>query len=58
MRTVFSHIIQKRFSAVSEDVATDALAYVLESSDAARRGMTKLLRGIIPDLPPLQDSTG
>jgi len=53
MDTVFSHIIQKRFSQVNEDVATDALAYVLESSDAARRGMTKLLRGIIPDLPPL-----
>lgn len=29
MTTVFSHIIQKRFSNVSEDVATDALARVL-----------------------------
>ncbi|UCD51586.1 MAG: hypothetical protein JSW27_02925, partial [Phycisphaerales bacterium] len=53
MHTVFSHVIQKRFSQVNEDVATDALAYVLESSDAARRGMTKLLRGLIPELPPL-----
>ncbi len=57
MHTVFSHIIQKRFSRVNEDVATDALAYVLESSDAARRGMTKLLRGIIPDLPQLRFKT-
>jgi hypothetical protein len=57
MQTVFSHIIQKRFSQVKEDVATDALAYILESSDAARRGMTKLLRGIIPDLPPLRFKT-
>ena len=57
MQTVFSHIIQKRFSQVNEDVATDALAYVLESSDAARRGMTKLLRGILPDLPPLHFKT-
>jgi hypothetical protein len=57
MRTVFSHIIQKRFSAVNEDVATDALAYVLESSDAARRGMMKLLRGINPDLPMLRFKT-
>src|SRR5579872_3116806 len=57
MRTVFSHIIQKRFSAVTEDVATDALAYVLESSDAALRGMIKLLRGIIPDFPPLRFKT-
>lgn len=57
MQTVFSHIIQKRFSQMNEDVATDALAYVLESSDAARRGMTKLLRGIIPDLPSLRFQT-
>ncbi|MBN1361614.1 MAG: hypothetical protein JW993_13530 [Sedimentisphaerales bacterium] len=54
MSTVFSHIIQKRFSQVNEDVATDALAYVLESSEAARNGMTKLLRGISPDLPSLR----
>ena len=57
MSTVFSHIIQKRFSQVNEDVATDALAYVLESSEAARSGMTKLLRGIHPDLPPLRFKT-
>jgi hypothetical protein len=57
MSTVFSHIIQKRFSQVNEDVATDALAYVLESSEAARSGMTKLLRGILPDLPPLRFKT-
>lgn len=57
MGTVFSHIIQKRFSQVNEDVATDALAYVLESSDAARSGMTKLLRGIIPALPSLRFKT-
>ncbi|MEK9136981.1 MAG: hypothetical protein AAB393_07655, partial [Bacteroidota bacterium] len=57
MHTVFSHIIQKRFSQVNEDVATDALAYVLASSNAARHGMTKLLRGIVPDLPPLHFKT-
>jgi hypothetical protein len=55
--TIFSHIIQKRFSAEYEDVATDALAYVLESSDAARRGMMKLLKGIIPELPALRFKT-
>ena len=32
MQTVFSHIIQKRFSQVNEDVATDALAYILVES--------------------------
>jgi len=57
MSTVFSHIIQKRFSQFNEDVATDALAYVLETSDAARNGMTKLLRGIVPDLPALRFKT-
>jgi hypothetical protein len=57
MQTVFSHIIQKRFSQVNEDVATDALAYVLESSEPAREGMMKLLRGIVPDLPPLRFKT-
>ena len=54
MQTVFSHIIQKRFSKVNEDVATDALAYILESSESARNGMMKLLRGIAPDLPTLR----
>lgn len=57
MQTVFSHIIQKRFSQVNEDVATDALAYILESSESARNGMMKLLRGIVPDLPELRFKT-
>lgn len=57
MPTVFSHIIQKRFSQVNEDVATDALAFILESSESARNGMMKLLRGIAPDLPALRFKT-
>lgn len=57
MHTVFSHIIQKRFSQVNEDVATDALAYILESSESARNGMMKLLRGIVPELPELRFKT-
>ncbi len=57
MNTVFSHIIQKRFSHVNEDVATDALAYILESSEAAYNGMMKLLRGIVPALPELRFKT-
>ena len=57
MSTVFSHIIQKRFSQENENVATNALAYVLQSSDAARNGMTKLLRGILPNLPLLRFKT-
>ncbi len=57
MQTVFSYIIQKRFAQVNEDVATDALAYILESSESARNGMMKLLRSIVPDLPALQFKT-
>ena len=53
MDTVFSHIVQKRFSDQHEDVATDALAFILQSSEAARRGFMKLLRGIEPTLPEL-----
>lgn len=43
METVFSHIIQKRFSQVNEDVATDALAFILRSNESALTGMMKLL---------------
>jgi hypothetical protein len=53
MHTVFSHIVQKRLSKESENVATEALAFILESSEAAKGGMMKLLRGIVPDLPDL-----
>jgi hypothetical protein len=54
MQTVFSHIIQKRFSQVNEDVSTDAMAFILNSSEAARNGMMKLLRGIAPSMPTLR----
>jgi hypothetical protein len=57
MHTVFSHIVQKRFSQVNEDVATDALAFILHSSESARNGMMKLLRGVVADLPDLQFRT-
>lgn len=54
MQTVFSHIIQKRFSQVNEDVATDALTFILNSSEPARNGMIKLLRGIDTNIPDLR----
>lgn len=57
MPSVYSHIIQKRLSEQNEDVATDALAYILESSDAAKKGMMKLLTGACPDLPILRFRT-
>lgn len=57
METIFSHIVQKRFSRVNEDVATDALAFILRSSDEARSGFIKLLRGIDAALPDLRFRT-
>lgn len=53
METVFSHIIQKRLSQENENVATEALAFVLRSYEAAHYGMMKLLRGIDPHMPHL-----
>ena len=54
MRTVFSHIVQKRLSQENENVATEALAFILQSKgEAAKRGLLKLLRGILPELPNL-----
>ncbi len=57
MNTVFSHIVQKSFSQQYENIATDALAFILDSSDSARNGLMKLLRGIAPELPSLQFRT-
>jgi len=42
---------------VNEDVATDALAFILHSNESARTGMMKLLRGVAPDMPGLQFRT-
>jgi hypothetical protein len=54
MQTVFSHIVQKRFSQENENVATDALAFILHSSESARTGMLKLLRAVAPSMPSLR----
>jgi hypothetical protein len=53
MQTVFSHIVQKSLSQQSENVATVALEFILTSSEPARNGMMKLLRGVVPQLPRL-----
>jgi replication-associated recombination protein RarA len=44
MKTVFSHIVQKRLSQENENVATEALAYMVNSSEGAHRGMMNLLK--------------
>jgi hypothetical protein len=53
METVFSHIVRTRLSQESENVATTALSFILESSEDARNGILKLLRGVLPNLPRL-----
>ncbi len=57
MSTVFSFIVQKRLSQENENVATEALAFILDSSERGRSGLMKLLRGIAPDLPTLRFRT-
>jgi hypothetical protein len=57
MNTVFSHIIQKRLSRETENIATEALTFIVESSEAARSGLMSLLRAVEPDLPDLRFST-
>ena len=56
-QTVFSYIIRKQFSTEYENVATEALAYILHSSESAQNGMMKLLRAVAPDIPDLQFRT-
>jgi len=53
METVFSHIVQKLFSQMNENVATDALTFILNSSESARNGLMKLIREVAPNMPLL-----
>ncbi|MDZ7799991.1 MAG: hypothetical protein U5K81_04235 [Trueperaceae bacterium] len=55
--TIFSHIVRKRFSHTSEDVATDGLAYLIERSDRTHEAMHRFLRAIEPGLPDLRFRT-
>ena len=57
MPTVLSHIVQKRLSHENVNVGTEALSFIVDSSDRARDGLMRLLRGISPDLPNLRFST-
>jgi hypothetical protein len=57
VQTVFSHIIQKRYSQSYEDIATDALAYILGTHKSTYHEMMRLLRGILPGLPDLEFQT-
>jgi len=57
MRSVLSHIVHKQFSSQYENIATEALSYILESSELARNGLIKALRGIVPEIPILRFQT-
>lgn len=53
MTSVFSHIVLKRLSQEYENVATEALAYIVNSSKGAHAGLMKVLRGIVSDSLPV-----
>lgn len=57
MKSVLSHIVQKQFSGEYENIATEALAYLVQTNDRARGGLLKMLRGIKPDLPDINFQT-
>jgi len=57
MKSILSYIVHKKFSDENENVATEALAYILHSSEAARGSLIKFLRGVIPELPDLSFQT-
>lgn len=52
MATIFEHIVSRRLSQQYEDVATDALAFILDRDEAAREALVELLRSAQPHLSP------
>ena len=57
MNTVLRHIVQEHLSKKKENIATELLDFILHSSESARSGLMKLLRGIEPNLPSLRFRT-
>jgi hypothetical protein len=53
MDTVLSHIVTKRLSAEKENIATEVLAFILDSNPSAKKGIMKLLKAIAPTMPDL-----
>lgn len=49
--SVLQHVVRTRLASEREDVATEALAYILRRSGEARLAFAKLLRSLVPDLP-------
>lgn len=53
MNTVLSHIVTKKLSGEKENIATEVLAFILDSNQSAKKGMMKLLKAITPTMPDL-----
>ena len=53
MDTVLSHIVTKKLSSEKENIATEVLAFILDSNQSAKKGMMKLLKAITPTMPDL-----
>ncbi len=54
MQTVLSHIVQRRFSRQNENIATDALTFILSNDSGARAAFNTLIRQAVPSMPELR----
>lgn len=50
---MLKHIVWSRLSSETENVATEALWFVVDAYEPARAALMKVLRGLVPDLPGL-----
>ena len=57
MTGILSHIIRRQFSNQFENVATEALAYLLSESEEVSLTMGSIVRDVVNDLPPLRFRT-
>jgi len=57
MKSVLSHIVSQRLSQEYENIATDALAFILKRNGSAREGFMNVLREVLPELPDLHFRT-
>lgn len=55
--SILRHIVRQHLSGEAENVATEALAFLLDSSEGARRGFLKLWRAVGRELPEVEFST-
>ncbi len=51
--SVLKHIVWSRLSSETENVATEALWFIVDTYEPARAALMKVFRGLVPDLPGL-----